>query len=82
MPIRTHPFTVSLLLLAMLGGGTGHAAETLDQATRRIEAGGARVLSAERIQRGGREVYRFKLLTPKGRVRKVWVDPRSGPRKH
>lgn len=41
-----------------------------------IETGGD-VLRAERMQRGGREVYRIKVLTPEGRVRVMQDDPRS-----
>lgn len=41
-----------------------------------IETGGD-VLRAERMQRGGREVYRLKVLTPEGRVRVMQDDPRS-----
>lgn len=52
---------------------------SLDEATRQIqEETGARVLSAQHRRRNGRPWYRFKLLTPKGRVRQVWVDP-AGP---
>lgn len=36
---------------------------------RQVERDGGRVLQAEPMQRGGRQVYRFKVLTPEGRVR-------------
>ena len=36
---------------------------------REVERDGSRVLRAERMQRGGEEVYRLKVLTPEGRVR-------------
>ena len=36
---------------------------------REVERNGGRVLRAERIQRGGEETYRLKVLTPEGRVR-------------
>lgn len=36
---------------------------------REVERDGGRVLRAERIQRGGQDVYRIKVLTPEGRVR-------------
>jgi hypothetical protein len=44
---------------------------------RQVERSGGRVLQAEPMQRGGREVYRFKVLTPEGRVRVVQGDPRD-----
>jgi len=36
---------------------------------RQVERDGGRVLQAEPMQRGGRETYRIKVLTPEGRVR-------------
>lgn len=36
---------------------------------RQVERDGGRVLRAERVQRGGQETYRLKVLTPEGRVR-------------
>ena len=71
----TRIFVLSLFLAT-----AAHAAPplSLDQATRHIQQDrGVRVLSAERRQRNGRFWYRFKILTPKGRVRQVWIDPRQ-----
>lgn len=49
---------------------------------RQVERDGGRVLQAEPMQRGGREVYRIKVLTPEGRVRVIEDqrarEPRSG----
>lgn len=49
---------------------------------RQVERDGGRVLQAEPMQRGGREVYRLKVLTPEGRVRVIddqrAREPRSG----
>lgn len=39
---------------------------------------GGRVLSADVEWAGGQQVYRFKVLTPDGRVRVYRVDPESG----
>lgn len=39
---------------------------------------GARVLSVERIERGGRAVWRVKVLTPQGEVRVILIDVASG----
>src|SRR5688500_11115105 len=44
---------------------------------RQVERAGGRVLQAEPMQRGGEEVYRFKVLTPEGRVRVMQGDPRD-----
>ena len=44
---------------------------------RQVERAGGRVLQAEPMQRGGQEVYRFKVLTPEGRVRVTQGDPRE-----
>jgi hypothetical protein len=44
---------------------------------RQVERAGGRVLQAEPMQRGGQEVYRFKVLTPEGRVRVMQGDPRD-----
>lgn len=41
-------------------------------------ASGARVLSVERIERGGRAVWRVKVLTPQGEVRVILIDVASG----
>ena len=84
---------LSLLLIGTLPIGSSAAAAgrarvllaatatlTLDQATARVrrESGG-RILSAGRVQRKGRPMYRFKVLTPQGRVRTLWVDPGGEP---
>ncbi|WP_339827135.1 hypothetical protein [uncultured Arenimonas sp.] len=45
---------------------------------REVERDGGRVLRAERMQRGGEDVYRIKVLTPEGRVR-VLHDRRADP---
>lgn len=50
--------------------------EAAEARVRQVERDGGRVLQAEPMQRGGREVYRLKVLTPEGRVR-VLHDNRS-----
>lgn len=50
----------------------------VSERVRELERDGNRVLQAERMQRGGREVYRLKVLTPDGRVR-VLHDGRDAP---
>lgn len=48
------------------------AAQTLNDTVRRVEREtGGRILSAETVSFGSRQVYRIKVLTPDGRVRVV-----------
>lgn len=49
---------------------------------RQVERDGGKVLRAERMQRGGEEVYRIKVLTPEGRVRVLHDrgQPEASPR--
>ena len=50
--------------------------EDLPESVRRVEREtGGEVLRAEPMQRDGREVYRFKVLTADGRVRVMQDDP-------
>jgi len=54
----------------------------MNESLRRVEnETGGTVLSAERQQRGGREVYRVKVLDQQGRVRVVQDDPANAPRR-
>ena len=76
MPIPLRP----LLLLIVLGtAAPAWAREDVAPAptqredagarVRAVERDGGRVLQAAPMQRGGRQVYRLKVLTPEGRVR-------------
>lgn len=70
-----------LTALALCAGGVARAADPgeLPESVSRIEREtGARVLSAQKSQRGGREMNRIKVLTPQGRVRVMWDDPQHG----
>lgn len=58
------------------GVGEPDRREDAGAQVRQVERDGGRVLQAEPMQRGGREVYRLKVLTPEGRVR-VLHDPRG-----
>lgn len=65
-----------LLLLAVVAVALPvHAEEARERRAeaseriREVERDGGRVLRAERVQRGGEETYRLKVLTPEGRVR-------------
>jgi hypothetical protein len=76
MPTALRPV---LLLLAFVAMAPVHAQQAeappptqRDDAgarVRQVERDGGRVLQAEPMQRGGRQVYRLKVLTPEGRVR-------------
>jgi len=49
----------------------------LPDSVRRIEQEtGGKVLQVKSIQRGDREIYRMKVLTPEGRIKVVHDDPR------
>lgn len=80
MPIRSPTKLIMATLLGLAVVANASAQLTLGEVTRQIEASGKRVLAAERKRHQGRSMYRFKLLTPQGRVRKVWVDPNTGKR--
>jgi hypothetical protein len=82
--MRPRSFQTLALALLLIAGGTGvFAAEAgrLPEAVSRIEREtGGRVLSAEKSQRGGREMNRIKVVTPEGRVRVMWDDPQRDRR--
>ncbi len=60
------------LLLALLGAPISAFGQSLDEAVRRVEREtGGRILSAETIRAGEREIHRIKVLTPDGRVRVI-----------
>lgn len=75
-----------LTALTLLGAGSVVLAADpgeLPASVSRIEREtGARVLSAQKSQRGGREMNRIKVLTPQGRVRVMWDDPQHGAALH
>ncbi|MDY0021729.1 hypothetical protein [Arenimonas caeni] len=64
-----------LLVVAVAAALPAHAEEArqlraeTSERIREVERDGGRVLRAERVQRGGQETYRLKVLTPEGRVR-------------
>lgn len=66
------------LILGLLLSGT-LAAQSLNDTVRRVEREtGGRILSAETVVSGSREVYRIKVLTPDGRVRVVQEPAPAG----
>ena len=83
MTLRRPKLLLLTALLLSVGSGVFAADPApparLPETVSRIEREtGARVLSAQRSQREGREMNRIKLLTPEGRVRVVWDDPQQG----
>ncbi|KFN50257.1 hypothetical protein P873_07825 [Arenimonas composti TR7-09 = DSM 18010] len=68
-----------LTVAAQQRGDRGSRDEAADR-VRQVERAGGRVLQAEPMQRGGREVYRIKVLTPDGRVRVIDEDRGPGRR--
>ncbi|GIX32297.1 MAG: hypothetical protein KatS3mg125_0253 [Lysobacterales bacterium] len=64
-----HPSLLISLLLAVSGPALG---QSLDESVRRVEREtGGRILSAETLRAGDREIHRIKVLTPDGRVRVI-----------
>ena len=68
-----------LLSLLLAGSAPAWADVNRDNAVSIAQrASGARVLSAERTDAGGRSAWRVKLLTPQGEVRVILIDAASG----
>jgi uncharacterized membrane protein YkoI len=63
--------------IAMANDSTGSLQEAIEEVQR--ETGG-RVLSADVVRAGPRQLYRIKVLTPDGRVRVVTKSSRGGRR--
>jgi hypothetical protein len=73
-PMKPFQATIQTLLAMLLGLllAAPALAQTLNDTVRRVEREtGGRILSAETVTSGSREVYRIKVLTPDGRVRVV-----------
>lgn len=61
------------------GARRGRSALSLDGAVESIRNDkGGRVLSADSVRRKGRDVHRIKILTDEGRVRNLYMDPKTG----
>ena len=68
-----------LLALLLAGAAPAWADVNRDNAVAIAQrASGARVLSAERTDAGGRSAWRVKLLTAQGDVRVILIDAASG----
>jgi uncharacterized membrane protein YkoI len=59
-----------------LSGPEGHGGQiSLDRAVEQVrQSTGGRILGAETVDRGGKVVYRIKVLTRDGQVRYVYVE--------
>ncbi|MDH3638262.1 MAG: hypothetical protein OES09_07325 [Gammaproteobacteria bacterium] len=72
---------ISRIILVVILAGAGsaladHERLTLDQAAKNVEREtNSRVLDARTCDVAGRLEHCFKVLTPDGRVRKIYVDP-------
>lgn len=68
-----------LLACALLAGAAPSWADVgRDEAARAAQSAGARVLSVEKGEAGGRAVWRVKIVTAQGEVKVVLVDAASG----
>lgn len=77
-PVLAAPFHHPPLLLAQRdspGNGGISLDEAVSQARRQYQG---QVLSTETINVDGRKVYRIKILTNDGRVKRTQVDARTG----
>jgi hypothetical protein len=75
--IRSSLLVVALVLPAWPEARDNEQYSRLPEAVARIEREtGGKVLQVKPIQRGDREIFRMKVLTPEGRVRVVQDDPR------
>jgi uncharacterized membrane protein YkoI len=56
-----------------------NGAISLDQAIEKArQSNQDKVLSAETVQKDGRKIYRIKILTKDGRVKRTRIDARTG----
>jgi uncharacterized membrane protein YkoI len=66
----------------MAGAQARDRAESLQEAIDEVQREtGGRVLAADIVRAGPRELYRIKVLTPDGRVRVITKQSRGGPRR-
>ena len=77
-PVFASPFNHPLLLLAKRNHAD-NGGISMDEAVKRArQQHKGKVLSAETIRVDGRKVYRIKILTKNGRVKRVKIDARTG----
>ena len=77
-PVPAAPFRYPPLLIAQRDNG-GNGGISLDQAVSQVrQQYNGQVLSADTGYADGRKVYRIKVLTKDGRVKRTQIDARSG----
>ena len=77
-PILAAPFHYPALLIAQRGHG-GNGGISLNEAIAQArQHNSGKVLSAEAIRVDGRKVYRIKILTKDGRVKRTRIDALTG----
>lgn len=76
MRLRSLPLLIGMFPVS-LAAADGDRYADLPEAVARVEREtGGKVLQVRPIQRGNREVFRMKVLTPEGRVKIVLDDPK------
>lgn len=77
-PVMAKPFHHPLMMMAQRGHSE-NGGISLDEAVRRArQQHRGKVLSAETVRIDGRKVYRIKILTKDGRVKRIHIDARTG----
>jgi len=77
-PVMAKPFHHPLMMMAQRGHSE-NGGISLDEAVRRArQQHRGKVLSAEAVRIDGRKVYRIKILTKDGRVKRIHIDARTG----
>jgi uncharacterized membrane protein YkoI len=77
-PVQAAPYHHPHLLVAKNNHG-GNGGISLDEAVAKArQRHNGKVLSAETIRDDGRKVYRIKILTKDGRVKRTRIDARTG----
>jgi uncharacterized membrane protein YkoI len=77
-PVLAAPHHYTRILIAQ-NGHNNNGDISLDQAIARArQSNQDQVLSAETVQKDGRKIYRIKILTKDGRVKRTRIDARTG----
>ena len=77
-PVMAKPFHHPHMMMAQRGHSE-NGGISLDEAVRRArQQHRGKVLSAEAVRIDGRKVYRIKILTKDGRVKRIHIDARTG----
>jgi uncharacterized membrane protein YkoI len=77
-PVLAAPHHYPRMLIAK-NDHNNNGAISLDQAIENArQSNQDKVLSAETVQKDGRKIYRIKILTKDGRVKRTRIDARTG----